>query len=284
MIDPIEIREFRNYLVKSFGLGARTAHTYATAVQKFFDYIKKPPEEVEVKDLIEYFTMLYDLKYAQSTQIVALSALRAYYDYLVQIGRVQVNVPRMYKRRFRAPKKLPDIITIEQVDEMIQKPYESRWDDERAELESAVIAILGATGIRVGELCNLTIEDFDPDKKTLRVFGKGQKERIVPIIDKWFTDEVTPKVEWLLRRHARNLYPRKVHRIVSKYGRAVTGKRVTPHTIRHTFATQLIREGVDIATVKEILGHESITTTQKYVHLAFSDVSEKLRRRGLIEY
>ena len=278
----MDLEDFRSYIVKSFGLSEGTGKMYVSCIKNFFTWVSKPPEQVTIQDFVEFFQYLYDRKYSANTMITYLSALRAYYDYLTYKGVMDRNPAREFKRRFRTPRKLPDVLSLKEMEEMFEMPFDYRNDEDKAMAESSIMRVLATSGIRVGELSTIEV---DLDQKTVRVFGKRQKERIVPIITKWFGEKYTLEAyEYLIENDLQNTPVRTIQRFVSLYGRKLDPKRkITPHTFRHSFATQLIREGVDIVTVKELLGHESIYTTQIYVHLAKRDVIEKLREKGLFD-
>jgi len=276
-----DVEDFRNYVVKSFGLTKGTGEVYSSCVRQFFQWANKSPTKVTTNDLIEFFQYLYNKNYNANTMITYLSALRTYYDYLIYKGITDRNVPREFKRRFRTPRKLPDVMTIDEMRTMIEMPFDYRYNEEKAKKESSIMTVLSTSGIRIGELKTIEV---DLDNKTIKVFGKRQKERIVPIITKWFGENFTLEAyEYLIENNLQNTPVRSIQWFISKYGKKLDPKRkITPHTFRHSFATQLIREGVDLLTVKEILGHDSIYTTEIYVHIAKQDVIEKLKETGLI--
>lgn len=272
-MERIGIEDFaRHYSV--LGLDESTIYQYKSRVKIFFEWVQKEPEQVTLQDIVAFFSELMEERKATSTQIVYASALRAYFDYLVHIGRLQHNPMAEFKRRGRTSVRYPKVLDIPIIRRMIALPYERRANETTAAFEANSIAFLASTGLRVGEFCKLKKEDIIGDR--VRVIGKGDKERFVPIIRKWFSFEIEP-IFWKRRTKSKMWY------IVKRYGKLATGDDdITPHTLRHSFATQLIREGIDIVTVKEILGHTNINTTLKYVHLAGMDIEKALRDAGLM--
>ena len=286
-----ELDRFKDYAIKVFNLSEGTVKQYISRLRIFFDKVKKRPEELEVIDILNFFEWMYDIGSATSTMNVTLSALRTFLDYKVYIKDIDRNVAREFKRRFRTPKKLPEVLTVEEMEKMILYPfkyYKKKKNKElRATWESAVMTVLATTGIRLSEFEKLKPKDVDLDKKQIKVYGKGSKERIVPIITKWFKDvDVLEMYEFLFFEEGRK-YKRSritIWRFITRYGQELfPGRDVTPHTFRHSFATALIREGLDLVTVKEILGHRSIYVTEMYVHIVKQDVIQKLKESGLIE-
>lgn len=278
----VDLIEFGSYLSKVAGMSNNTVRAYISQITKFTDWLGKHPLDATVQDILEYMEWLYDKKYSQQTQVSALSALRALYDFYMTKGVIDYNPARMIKRRFRTGSKLPDVLTIQEIEKIVFAPYKYRHEEYEQLRDASVLATLACTGIRVSELCNLKPENYNPDN-TIKVFGKGRKERIVPIITRWFSrpDEMLYLVKHYIGNVSRKMYPRKVCYITHHASKYAIGRRVNPHVFRHSFATQLIRDGLDITTVQQIMGHTSIVTTQKYVHLAFTDVMQKLREKGL---
>lgn len=273
MQDTINLESFEQHY-RVLGLNPSTIEQYKSRVKVFFEWVQKIPQEVELVDIVTFFSHLMEEKKATSTQIVYASALRAYFDYLVQTRQIDHNPMAEFKRRGRTGVRYPKVLDMATIRKMVELPYYHRANETTATFESSCIAFLASTGLRLGEFCKLTRGDIVGNR--VRVIGKGGKERYVPIIRKWFSFEIEP-IFW--KRRTRN----KIWYIVKRYGKLVTGEDdITPHTLRHSFATQMVREGVDIVTLKEIMGHTNINTTLVYVHLAGVDIDKALREAGLI--
>jgi site-specific recombinase XerD len=234
------------------------------------------PREVTRRTLREYLADM-NLKGDERTSISRRRAsLRRYFVWALERGVVDANPAA----RISAPKPhslLPEIVGRDQLDELL----EGDWgDDPWARRDRAVCEVLYGAGLRVSELCGLDRAGLDERQGLLRVLGKGRKERIVPLhragwaaIDRWrevrvkvLTDVSPPDALFVNRRGAR-LGPRDVRRILDK--RLALG-HVYPHALRHTYATHLLEGGADLRVVQELLGHESLTTTQLYTHVSKS--------------
>jgi len=274
----MDIDKFYRYLYSSFGLEKSTANEYKSCINVYFRYLDKDPIIVNVSDIVHFFRYLYDQGYSDSYMVVMLSALRTYYDYLIYNECATNNPARVFKRRFRTERKFPYVMSLEEMKEIVYLPYEKRLVEEMAFEESSVMMILATSGIRVGEW--KTVE-YDPSKMQIKVYGKRNKERMIPIITKWFDYEKTKESYdyMFLEGNFEKYYPQKIEYIVRKYRR---NKLITPHTFRHTFASLLIQEGIDILTLKDIMGHDSIYTTELYVHLNNKEIIDNLKKIGVI--
>ena len=122
MLSEEELEEFKNYLIKSYNLEPSTAYVYRIKVKNFFEFVQKSPQELEIPDLLRFFEWQYDNGISASTMNTYMSALRAYLDYLIYTGRLERNVGREFRRRFRTPKRLPEVMTIEEMEKMILAP------------------------------------------------------------------------------------------------------------------------------------------------------------------
>jgi integrase/recombinase XerD len=277
------LERFSDYLMFERGLSARTLEAYGRDLTRLCAFLeargRTGPGEVSPRDLREFGYHLHDDGLAPASIRRALSAVRTYFGFLLGEGLVdtdpseQLDPPASWKR-------LPDVLSREEVTRLIEAPDpEDRlyWRD-RALLEFAY-----ATGVRVSELTALRGRDVDLEEGFARVFGKGSKERLVPVgsaavgaIGRYLR-EVRPGLErgrgrgegvLFLNARGRPLSRMGVWKILRKQvERAGIERRVTPHTLRHTFATHLLEGGADLAAVQEMLGHADISTTQIYTHV-----------------
>jgi len=279
LINMIDYNDFYDYMTKSFNLKESTAKMYESAVRQFFNFVKKRPDEVEVSDLINFFRYLYDNNYSSSYMVVCHSALKTFYDYLIYIGLIDRNIPREFKRRFRTERKFPVVMTEDELYRIVRLPFDYRYFEDKAMQESSIMVVLATTGIRIGEL--KTIE-FCGD--TIKVYGKRSKERYVPIIHKFVGEDLSYEAwEYFLDNNLKNISVRSVQKIVERYRKKLgTNKKITPHTFRHTYATLLLKNGVDLLTLKNILGHDSIYTTEIYIHMNNEDLLNKLKDLKII--
>lgn len=243
------------------------------------------PTEVTKKDLRDYLVFMTNRGDERTSIIRRRASLRSYFAWLVERGYLTLSPAA----RLLAPRPnhhLPKIVVREQLDNLLEDDW---GEDEWATLDRAVCEVLYGAGLRVSELCGLDVESVDFAQGLLRVMGKGRKERIVPLhrrgieaLRLWIDDarEVimnadSPKEALFLNRRAHRLGPRDVRRILDH--RIVRG-HVHPHALRHTYATHLVEGGADLRVVQELLGHESLTTTQIYTHVSKSRL-QKVHRQ-----
>ncbi|HZY10770.1 MAG TPA: tyrosine recombinase XerC [Bacteroidota bacterium] len=210
-----------------------------------------------------------------------LAAVRSFFKYLVKRKTVHFN-PSLNVATPRISKKLPVFLDEESIGRLMNLPDISTTQGLR---DRAILELLYGTGIRLSELIKLELPDLDFHNETVKIFGKGGKHRIVPIgrkakealrkylsvRDKLFSDESNPKDKKFVFLSSRGLriYPKAVYLIVNKFiGLVSELERKSPHVLRHTFATHLLNRGADLRAVKELLGHESLSTTQLYTHVS----------------
>ena len=237
----------------------------------------KDPASITKKDLREYLVYMTNRGDERSSVLRRRASLRSYFSWLVERGHVDSDPAA----RLLAPKAshhLPKIVVREQLDNLLDDDW---GEDEWAILDRAVCEVLYGAGLRVSELCGLDLMSVDFSSGLVRVLGKGRKERMVPLHRKgleavklWIDDarddvlrEDSPREALFLNRRARRLGPRDVRRILEH---RVEHGHVHPHALRHTYATHLVEGGADLRVVQELLGHESLTTTQIYTHVSKS--------------
>jgi site-specific recombinase XerD len=233
------------------------------------------PTRVTKKDLRDYLVFMTNRGDARTSIIRRRASLRGYFGWLVERGDLESS-PADRLLAPRPDRKLPKIVVREQLDALLDDDW---GEDEWATLDRAVCEVLYGAGLRVSELCGLDLVSVDFHQGLLRVLGKGRKERVVPLHKKgmdavhlWIEDardEVmrahSPKEALFFNRRARRLGPRDVRRILD---RRIELGHVNPHALRHTYATHLVEGGADLRIVQELLGHESLTTTQIYTHVS----------------
>lgn len=244
------------------------------------------PIAVTKQDLRDYLIFMTNRGDERSSILRRRASLRSYFAWLLERGHVEVN----HAARLLAPRathRLPKLVVREQLDNLLEDDW---GEDEWATLDRAVCEVLYGAGLRVSELCGLDLDSVDFDQGLLRVLGKGRKERIVPLHRKgldairlWVEDareevlrEDSPVEALFFNRRARRLGARDVRRILDH---RVARGHVHPHALRHTFATHLVEGGADLRVVQELLGHESLTTTQIYTHVSKSRL-QKVHRQS----
>ncbi len=291
--DPIS--EFLDYLSVEQGLARNTLLAYERDLRHFLAFLvpsdsdEAPSSEspkgimprlraVNEHTMMAYVVHLKHQDRAATTIARHLASLRGFYHYLVYQGDCDKN-PVAGIERPRAGKKLPDILSVSEVDALL----ESASDETPIGLrDRAILELLYATGIRVSELVNLDQADLHLSRRLVRCIGKGDRERIIPMgqlsvqmVDRYLRygrpELVRDVLEEALfiNHHGRRLSRQGIWKRVKYHAkRARLNKRVTPHTLRHSFATHLLENGADLRSVQELLGHVDISTTQIYTHLA----------------
>lgn len=227
-----------------------------------------------------------------------IATLKAFFNYIEQEDEAFYNPMHRLRIRIKVPSLLPNVLTAEEVRKLLQHLYSQKRQTGAATArarsmllrEIALVELLFGTGLRISELCALTTATIDLQAGIVRVYGKGSKERIIQICQPPILNALRAyraslplhdisTAPFFLNRYGKKLEPQSVRAIVKRSAqRAGITKRVTPHTFRHTFATLLLEEGVDIKYIQTILGHSSLTTTQIYTHV--TNTTQRLILRG----
>jgi len=249
------------------GFSENTLKTYLTQNQLFFDYIKKSPDEIEEDDIKSYFSHLKLNNISNKTLSLKKAALTFFFKEIMKKSIINFKTPKLER-------KIPEVLNKEEVKILIEssKSLKSRL----------IIKLLYSTGLRVSELCNLRLKDLSINNGEGWVRkGKGSKDRFFKISDsiledlKKYISTLDEKGEYLFPGKNRILTPRNVQKIVeSSARRGGISKKVSPHKLRHSFATHLLDLGVDIRIIQELLGHSDLSTTQIYTHVS----KEQLKR------
>lgn len=265
----------------SFMLGERKSpHTikeYRFLVSVFLNFTEKTPDKCSIDDIEDYKHFLATKKkYSKTSQYLAIKALRHFYKYKKVQPPINLTVPKR-------PKKMPNYLSEKETSRLI----DTASKDLRTNL---IISLLAHTGMRVGELCKLKIGDVDLDGNVIGIYsGKGDRDRIVIIPDSCrdLINEYLPfrykmnslDDSLLVGRKGTGLDPSTVQRIVRNLAHdAGITKKVTPHVLRHTFATAILRNGGDIRFIQQLLGHASVATTQIYTHVDDSTLKEMYQK------
>lgn len=278
------INGFNAYLALERSLSANTVENYQNDIRKLEGYlntvldVSKSPLSVTYEDLQGFIKWLNDLDYAARSQARMISGLKTFYNYLLQEELLSKNPTELLETP-KINRKLPDTLSPEEISKMINSIDRSTPEGER---NVAILEVLYGSGLRVSELVNLTLNDVFWEEGFLRVIGKGNKQRIVPISG-YAIKHLTIYIEQIrnhltiakghepilfLNRRGKQLTRVMIFTIIKNTAqKAGIQKNISPHTFRHSFATHLIEGGADLRAVQEMLGHESITTTEIYTHL-----------------
>lgn len=286
------IKRFRRYLRLERSYSENTLDAYMRDIDKLRVFISKRDDSdrsllnVTLEDLQEFLASLFDLGISPRSQARIISGLRTYYKFLMLDGFTE-NDPTELLESPKQGEHLPEVLSVEEVDDMLSAIDLSKPEGQR---NHAIIEMLFSCGLRVSELVNLKLSNLYIDEGFIRIFGKGSKERLVPIsrraIDDlryWFIDRNALSIKpgeqdyvFLNRRGAH--LTRTMILIMIKKTAADAGikKTVSPHTLRHSFATALLEGGADLRSIQAMLGHERIGTTEIYTHLDMSHIREDI--------
>jgi integrase/recombinase XerD len=275
------LEQFRDYLALEAGNSRHTVESYVRDVRRLVTHAAGKgvarPDEVTAAQLREFVYALKDLGLAPTTIHRQISALRTYFRFLVGEGYLARNP----SERIESPKRwrtLPTVLTQAETDRLLSAPTP---EDPRGIRDRALLEFAYATGARVSELVGLTLQDILFEEGIARLFGKGAKQRLVPVGRRalgavaLYAREIRPTLDrgkgrGILFLNARGTPLSRVGAwgiITQAAKRAGISKRVTPHTLRHTFATHLLEGGADLRAVQEMLGHADLATTQLYTHV-----------------
>ena len=268
-----------------------TLKSYAEDFNSFFDYLQDrvgrlpEPAETDISMLRGYVAYLHECQYAKTTIARRLASLRSFFRYCAREKLVNSN-PAKALRTPRTGRKLPSFLTTQQTVTLIEAPP---TDEPSGLRDRAMLETMYSAGLRVAELVGLNLSDWDQDANVLRVRGKGRKERIAPVgrhassaLHDWLTvREASEKGRpedreaIFLNRFGTRLTTRSVGRMLEKYVKANgLDTKISPHSMRHTFATHMLDGGADLRSVQELLGHKSLTTTQIYTHVSTQRMRE----------
>ena len=268
------IANFLRYLELEKGVSAHTLRAYKNDLEDFFDHVKAKPEEMDMLDVRGFVADQIRKGLNKSTVSRRLSSIRSFFKFLYREGHLQKNPVKLVSGP-KLPKLLPKFLSVDDAFSLVEKPEGMGFAPAR---DRAILELLYSSGLRVAELAGLNVEDINIREALVKAKGKGKKERIVPIGSKALDAIKSYMVERLLLRSRETaiflnrlgtrLSDRGVRRIVVKYSKALAiSGNVGPHTLRHSFASHLLQGGADLRVIQELLGHVSLSTTQKYTHL-----------------
>lgn len=278
-----EIKAFGYYLKIERSLSENSILAYARDISKLAGFIEKnfpdlTPQSVQLYHLRQFVTILADLSISEFSQARIISGIKAFFKYMMYEDKITEN-PAVLLEAPKLTRTLPDTLSHAEIEQLLDAVPLGEPEGHR---NRAIIEMLYSSGLRVSELTNLKISQYYEDIGFLRILGKGNKERLVPIGKsaarylKIYLQEIriNQKIAAghenyiFLNRRGKKLSRVMVFLIIKKtVEKAEIRKKVSPHTFRHSFATHLVEGGADLRAVQEMLGHESITTTEIYTHL-----------------
>lgn len=265
---------FLRYLEAERNASAHTLRAYRKDLEAFVAFAGKRPDEVELLDVRGFIASQIKAGLSKTTAGRRLSSIRSFLRYLIREGHMTANPARLVSNP-KTPKLIPQFLSVDDAFSLVEKPEGIGVLPAR---DRAILELLYSSGLRVGEIVGLNMGDVDAREGLVKVRGKGRKERIVPVGAKALDAMKAYAVEKLLlrrkgeafflNRNGGRLSDRGVRRIVVKYARQIgVSGPVGPHTLRHTFASHLLQSGADLRVIQELLGHASLSTTQKYTHI-----------------
>jgi integrase/recombinase XerC len=296
MANPL-IASFLSALEHERNFSVHTIRCYATDLAHYAAFLLGPdasPEQTDTEilsgklrqstpiDLRAYLAELRRADYSRATVARKIATLRSFYKYLARTGEVERN-PVKVIRTPRQEKRLPKFLTPGDVERLLATPHGT---DMLSLRDAAMLEVLYSTGMRVSELVGMDLEDIDPVGEVVRVRGKGRRERLAPLgsyalgaLNRYLGaragGEIRNAQAVFVNRQGERLNVRSVRRKLSKYlAMAGLDPHVSPHTLRHSFATHMLERGADLRAVQELLGHRSLSTTQIYTHVTASRMKE----------
>ena len=277
----ILLQKFKQHLLLEKGLSTNTLNAYVHDVERLFAYLEEQdihPLDVKLEDLESYLASLHDKHIQPRSQARMLSGIRSLYHYLVLDGHIEAD-PTLLLESPKMGLKLPEVLSVEEIDSLIAAIDLSKREGQR---NRAIIETLYSCGLRVSEACNLKLSDLYLQEGFIKVEGKGSKQRLVPISERaiaeimtYLTDraeiDIKPGHEDYLfvSAHFRKAMSRitMFHIIKELAELAGIKKTISPHTLRHSFATHLLEGGANLRVIQSMLGHEDIGTTEIYTHI-----------------
>jgi integrase/recombinase XerC len=283
--------------IESLRRKAVSIHTitnYERDLRHFTEFLQLRHVTIEATDhvvLREFLNYLYaERRLGKSSVSRKLACLKTFFKFMLREGRLPTNPAELISSP-RLPKKLPAYLAENETATIMEMPQGTSLIALR---DRAILELLYASGLRVSELVGLNEDEIDMRQETIRVLGKGRKERIVPFgsfaaraIQEYFAEKhasarVNPEKDGAIpafvsvRKIPRRISTRDVQRLVARVRLGLkAGRRVTPHTLRHSFATHLLERGADLRSIQEMLGHESLSTTQKYTHVSIQHLKKE---------
>lgn len=267
------LENYRNYLKYERAYSDNTVGAYMNDLNKYEEFLKKDILESDTEDLEKYLKYIKNLE--STTVAHKITSIKSYFNYNIKRGITSVN-PADKVSRPKLAKHLPDYLTEEEVGKLLDVEVKSPYDYRN----KTILELLYSSGIRISELVNIKTPNYDSEECLIRIMGKGSKERIVPLgdyavnimndymnnyrplINKKHTDYV------FINNRGDKISRQFIFKVIKKEAlKKGIKKDISPHTLRHTFATHLLKNGADLRIIQELLGHENISTTQIYTHV-----------------
>lgn len=289
------LESFLEQMLTQCNASEHTIAAYRTDLRDFIQFISKERGESCTIDQVDHLLIRLYLAhlagqgatarktYAKSSIARKLAAIKAFFAWLLRTDQIKTNPAELVS----SPKKqqqLPHHLDVDQTKALVEAPTKADNANTLSLRDRAILELLYSSGLRVSELCSLNLGDLDLNTGLVRVLGKGQKERIVPVgtvaikvLHKYLDEQMikSDNNPLFIGSRGRRISRRAVYELVQRWSEQIDSfKNVTPHTLRHTFATHLLEAGADLRSIQELLGHASLSTTQKYTHLGLDKLME----------
>jgi len=270
------ISEYLDFLEIEKGLSKNTILAYQNDLVSFFDYLEAEKntfkiEEIKRKDFSNFTKFLAKKEISPSTITRKIASLKGFFKFLSYNRKISTN-PTSLLSSPKLPKKLPKVLSTTEIEKILKNNLNTQ--------ELAIVELLYSAGLRVSELTDLKYKNVNLNQRILKVFGKGSKERIIPInkkcveiLKKYIKKRELVSLKYssceffFIDEKGKKITRQKIYKIIKEQSNLVN-KKISPHTIRHSFATHLLENGADLRVVQELLGHASIVTTQLYTHIS----------------
>ncbi len=277
------IRQFLEYLEVERNYSPNTITSYETDLTELLSFLRSEGitdvRDIHKETLRAFLGNLLDKGFSNRSAARKIASLRSFFKYLHRQKLVEGN-PALVLITPHTDKHLPTFLDEKTAEALMNAPDKTRLNGKR---DAAILELFYSTGIRLSELIGLNVSDIQPNERVIKVFGKGRKQRILPVgekalqaIDEYLATRIdlqgkklSEAVPLFLTTGGKRMYPQAVGLLVGKYIRQVSEvEKQSPHVLRHSFATHLLNRGADLRAVKELLGHESLSTTQVYTHVS----------------
>ncbi len=283
--------------LKSYGYSAHTLRNYTIDLSQFISFLQKKGKslnEITHTDIRDFIGERLKERNSKTSIARKLSSVRSFFDFLVEKKVLEHNPSEVISTP-KLERKLPSFLSEREAINLL-----GEGENLKEKRDICIIELLYSSGLRVSELVSLNWEDVNLRNRVVRVKGKGKKERIVPFgshaerrLKEWFklrfqiNNGRFDEEPLFINMRGERITARSVERIVKKYGIELISKKITPHSLRHSFATHLLMRGADLRTIQELLGHESLETTQRYTHLNIKELKkiyQKTHPRSALDF
>lgn len=285
-----EIESYLESVLLEQQLSKNTAKAYQNDLKQYTQFLKKrkitSAKDIKNKDISDYIENLFHKNEKTSTVAHMLTAIKNFHKFLLKNGTLKKDVSLLIERP-KMRKQLPHTLSIKEVDQLLDIPLNTVYDYRN----KAMLELMYGTGLRVSELISLTFQNIDFENAVIRCYGKGSKERIVPI-GEYAMEYLTKYIEQrpFLLKHGPN-----DSLFLNNHGKAMTrqgffknlksileekniSSKISPHTLRHSFATHMLEGGADLRTIQELLGHSDVSTTKIYTHISNKKIEEDYQK------